>query len=402
MYEVTPQFLEAIRYPHKAYGYVEAYYGGTLLTFPNEQGRSSTRLPLRTDGTNEVQVDSSTPGVRRTLTLTLAPIPGLWELLAPVGTEVRAYTVLEYLHGAQEIVPQGVFDIDVQRIGYAANGDLKLTAPDRWGRIQAARFLTPRASSAVSNRVQISSLITEALAPGFVVTDTSTSTAQVPSQTWDRDRDKAITDLAKAAALDVYFDRTGTPHIRDIPTLASGSVWTVDASASGVLIDASRERSRQKTFNIVVVSSPANPDGDDLFAPVYVWDNNPDSPTFAGTGPGWSVTPPDLSTAGPFGQRPTFYSSPLITTQTQAIAAGQAILEQTTGLNAQLSLTASPNYALDDGDTISVQLPQERYDLPRPVERHIVDKFNVPLVPTRSPQQLSTRSTVADINESGA
>jgi hypothetical protein len=55
-----------------------------------------------------------------------------------------------------------------------------------------------------------------------------------------------------------------------------------------------------------------------------------------------------------------------------------------------------PNLALDDGDTISVRLPQERDDIPRPVEAHIIDKLTVPLVPSRYGQSLETRSTRTD------
>lgn len=402
MYNVTPQFMEAIRFPHKAYGYVEAYYNGALLTFQDEQGRTASRLPLRSDGTNEVSVDGSTPGVRRTLNLTLVPLPGLWDLLAPIGTQLRAYTVLEYTQGTTETVPQGVFDIDVQRVGYAANGDLKITAPDLWGRVQAAKFLTPRAAtSGLSNRIHIANLILEALPAGVVVADTATSTAQVPPQTWDSDRAKAVLDLAKAASLDVGFDRAGAPFVRDAPVLSPNVVWTVDAGASGVMYSADRERNRQKTFNVVKVSSPGNSAGGDLFAPVYVWDNVVASPTYAGPGIGWGTTPPLVTSAGPFGHRPMFYSSPLVTTDLQALAAGQTILSKVVALNAQLDIEASPNYALDDGDTISVTLPKERYDIARPVERHIVDKFNVPLIPSKTSQRISTRSTVADIDESG-
>lgn len=402
MYPVSPQYLEALRFPHKAYGYAEAYYNGALLTFTDEKGFTATRLPLRQDGTNEVQVDGSTPGVRRTLNLTLAPLPGLWDLLAPIGTQIRAYTVLEYTHGVAETVPQGVFDIDVQRIGYAANGDLKITAPDLWTRILAAKFLTPRAAtSGLSHRVHIANLMLEALPAGMAVTDTATSTAQVPPQVWENDRSKAILDLAKAAALDVGFDRAGAPFVRDVPVLSPNVVWTVDAGASGVMYSADRERNRQKTFNIIKVSSPANSAGGDLFDPVYVWDNVVASPTYAGPGIGWGSAPPLTTDAGPFGHRPAFYSSPLVTTSLQALAAGQSILSKVVALNAQLDVDASPNYALDDGDTISVVLPKERYDIPRPVERHIVDKFNVPLIPSKTSQHIGARSTVADIDESG-
>lgn len=431
MYPVSAKYLDALRAGSRQYGYVEAWRGGFQLSFTDADGRTSTRLPLNEKGQNQVVDDSTTAGPRRTLTLTLAPLPGLWDLLAPLGTELRVYTAMQFLDETLEVVPQGVFGIDVQKANYGGGGDLTLTAPDRWQQVVNAEFLTPRAASAgASARVQIATLLSEVF-PSMGVVDTATSTATVPAQTWDRDRAKAILDLAKSASLDVGFDRTGTAYIRDLPKLADRAVWTVDASANGVLMTADRERNRQNTYNIVKVSSPANPAGGDLFAPVFVWDNNSASPTYAGSGSGSDVAPPALSTAGPFGQRCYFYSSPLVTTSAQAASAGAAQLAKVSGLAAQLTLTAAPNPALDDGDTILVLLPPDdpgmtadgvgvgfgvqafgaspfgqgaltdgttfHYTNPQPAERHIVDKVTVSLTP-QNPQSIDTRSTAADLS----
>jgi hypothetical protein len=390
MYDVTARFLDAIRGPHREWGYVQAWYGGALVEF---QGESN--LPL-VDGS--IDVDGATPGARRTLSATFAPEPGLWEALAPIGTELKAFTVLRFPDGTTETVPQGVFVVDVQRMGYAVNGDIKVTAPDRWVRVQRARFLAPRASlPGVLVVDQISALLLQAMPAGLTVSQESTATATVPRQTWDRDRDKAIQELAKAASVDVFMDRNGSPVIRNVPTLSSSPVWTVDASASGVLIDADRERNRQRTRNIVVVNSTANPPA---FVTQYLWDNDPDSPTYAGSGAGAGTTPPVPASAGPFGQVPHFYASPLLMNASQALQAGGTLLAKTTGLAAQLSLSAVANLALDDGDTIRVELPPERRDLLRPVERHIVDRLSVPLLPHKNAQRLETRSNVADVEES--
>lgn len=395
MYAVSQLFLDAIRSSHKAYGYVEAWRNGARLTYTTSAGESATRLPL-IDGS--VTVDGSTPGVRRTLSVQLASEPGLWDFLAPVGTELRAFTVLDYLNDATEVIPQGVFDIDVQRIGYATNGDLKITAPDRWARIQRAQFYAPRSFSGGRIRSLISTLLLEVLPTGTTVADYGTSTATVPTQTIDRDRAGFVQDLAKSASLDVFFGRDGSPIIRDTPALnMANPVWQVDATEDGVLIDASRERNRQKTYNIVIVNGVQN-DGAVPFAAQAVWDNYPASPTYAGPGAGFGALSaiPAASSAGLFGQRPTFYTSPLVVTTAQAIKAGQTILGRVTGLAAQLSLTSIANPALDDGDTILVELPPERRDLPRPVEYHLIDSLTVPLMPSKTPMSIETRSTRAD------
>ena len=89
---------------------------------------------------------------------------------------------------------------------------------------------------------------------------------------------------------------------------------------------------------------------------------------------------------------PTFYASPLLRDVSQALVAGHTILERVTALNSQLTLTAVTNPALDDGDIILVKLPAEGPGGSRVLELHIVDKFNVPLFPSRSAQRLSTRA----------
>lgn len=381
------------------YGWVEAWYNGSQLTFDGEYGQTTTHLPLHRGGQNQVQVTGGTPGVRRTLTVTCPHVPGLWDKLAPIGTELHAYTAIRYLDGSVESIPQGVFGIDVEKVTYQASGTMQLTCPDRWARIQRAEFLTPREFvSGTSTATQIASLITEVLTT-LTVTNTSGSTATLPSSTEDRDRAGFIQKAATAASLDVYFDRSGNPVIRAYPTIASTGVWTVDpGDDGGVFISADRTRDRQKTRNLIVVNG-TGPDGP-LIATQYVWDNNSSSPTYAGSGTGAGSTPPDPSTAGPFGQVPFRYTSPLLISEAMAQTAGATLLAKLSGLNAQIDLTSVPLPFLDDGDTITVTYPRERADLARVSERHIIDSMTVPLIWHNTPMQITTRSTVADLPES--
>jgi hypothetical protein len=343
-----------------------------------------------------VSVDGANPGVRRTCTLTLAAVPGLWEMLAPIGTELKVWTAIRFPSGKTEAVPQGVFPIDVQRISYGPDGSLSLTAPDGWVRVQNGRFFTPRQFGGGGDvRALISQLLQEVLPANAPITNVGSNNAPIPVLSEDKDRAGLIQKLAKAGSLDVYFDREGTPIIRDAPEMSAQTVWDVDAGPKGVMISADRERNRQKTYNIVVVNGTKNDDGTPPFPTQYVWDANPNSPTYAGPGTGAGDTPPPQTLAGPFGQRPTFYASPLLTSAAQAQKAGLTILQRVTGLAAQLKATAVSNPALDDGDTIRVQLPKEGRNR-RQVELHIIDSLTVPLVPSKNAQSISTRSTRAD------
>jgi hypothetical protein len=370
MYPVTATFLQALRSAHTATIQVDAYRGGALI---------SAKLPIDSKGASNVTVDSGS-AVRRVLNLTLVPQPGLWDLLAPTGTELRPKRGIRYPSGDVEWVPLGRFVVDVQKMGYAPSGSLTLTAPDRWADVQRAQFEAPfKSLPGATVKSEMARLVTSAI-PGLTVLNTATSTSVLRPCVWDRDRGQAVPDMGKAIGAEAFFDNDGALVIRDVPTLGAQTPdWLIDASETGVLLGADRERNRQKTYNVVVVASSAT-DGAAPFAPVIVADNDPTSPTYVG---------------GPFGRVPYFYTSPLLTSGAQAAVAGQAILERVRGLAAQLTLESIVNPALDGGDVVSVLLPAERRDLSHDVERHILDRLTVPLTIDAS-QPIDTRSSRPD------
>lgn len=380
MYPTSDQYGAAVRTFQTAYTTCAAYLGGQLIPGAED-------LLIDEEGSSSV-TDTSTPGVRRTLTLELVPVPGLYELLRPAGVTLRPYSVLKTGAGL-ESVPMGVFDIDSPTRSYGNNGSIRVTGSDKWGRIQRADFLYPASSTpGVSVLDTIVYLIRTALGFTEPVNVTATSTAQVGALVWDSDRSKAIQDLAESIGAWVYFDRNGIATVADLPTTsASSNVWAVDASASGILLSADRSADRDKTRNVVVVNSEKT-DGV-LFGPQIVWDDDPSSPTYAGT------DPPNATNVGPFGIATYKYSSPLLQTADQAIAAGRTILARVRGLNGQLSLTAVRNHALDALDTVDVLLPQDRADIPRATERHIIDKITHPLT-VGGAQSIETRAIRAD------
>lgn len=396
MRSISSTWLAAIRSGGgQWYGYCEAWLSGTQLAMPD----GSLTLPLQSDGSNDVKVDGSTPGVRRTLSLTLPQQSGLFDALSQTGVTLRPYSAIRYLNGAVESVPQGVFDWDGLSMGYASNGTIQVTGPDWWQRIANAKFLSPRqvGGGGVTAQSVIGTLLLEVLPGSVAVSDISTGSYAVPVQTEDSDRAGLIQSIAKAASLDVYFDRDGGPVIRDVPVLDEAAVvWTCDVGASGVLIGASRTRNKQGVYNMVVVSG-GGASGSAPFTPQVVWDADSASPTYAGpgTGAGDVGTAPVASSAGPFGQRPTTYSSSLIGSASQAQAVGNTILGRVRGLNAQLSLTQVPHPGLDDGDTIQANLPSDTRMQTGPIEFHLIDALTHPLVPHRNAQPIATRSTQA-------
>lgn len=333
--------------------------------------------------------DTMEPGVRRVLTLDLAPTPGLFDKLAPIGTTLTVNAIVTYTNRKTVTIPMGVFDVDDETLT-EGGGKLSLTAPDLWQRIVRAKFLGPAASTkGLLVTTQIQQLIQAA---GLTATITSTSTATTPTLTWDQARDTAILDLAKQAGLWVYFDRSGNGVIADLPTTKPNADWLIDASDSGVLVSLDRSRSRTVTYNCVVVESTAASGA--AFPTQYVFDSDPASQTFLSSQQ-WGGTAPTVDPASTFGLVPYYFDTPLTMSAGQALLAGAAVLYKTTGLASQVSLTSIPNPAIDAGDALDVLSPRERYDIPRSLERHVADTVTHPLDVTQA-QQIDGRSTRTD------
>lgn len=332
-------------------------------------------------------VDTTKPGVRRTLNLQLAPEPGLYEKLAPTGTQLTAKATIRYLDRTTFDIPMGVFDVDSQRLS-EGRGGLSLVAPDKWVRIKRADFVRPTASRWGALVVdQIALLIRGALGPTEEVIISSTSTEVVADQVWKKDRAKAITDLAAGIGAWVYADRNGVFTIADIPQIGESADWLLDASKSGVLTSLDRERNRTETFNVVSMVSTAT--SGQIFDLQVVWDWESDSPTYAGTHP---VDHPE--TAGPFGIVPMTYETALPLTNDGAFRAGLAILSRVKGLASQVSLGTLPNPAAEAFQVMDVLPPRQRYDLDRVLERHVIDEITHSL--SLDETQIDGRSTRAE------
>lgn len=331
----------------------------------------------------EVDVDA-TKQVRRTLTnVSVDATDAMWDLLSPVGTQLRVFRGFRYLNSEIEAVPVGQFVLPGLSETYGGNWSGQIgTASDLMSLVQRARFATPRAIPP-GQRISgvIAGLIGEVL-PN--VTNLSTSQAVTGSGLlYPRDRGGAIGELSASIGADVFIAPDGTPTIRDTPQLSATSVWTVDAGDTGILYEAGRERTYDRTYS-GVQAIPSQINGAPPFDPVTVWDEDPLSPTYH---------------LGPFGEALYFFESPLFGDQSQAFAAATSLLPKVTAVRAQMSLTAECNPALADGDTITVALPPRQRGGSSITERHLVSTLTIPLTPDGT-QKIDTASAVADVPDS--
>jgi hypothetical protein len=359
VYAVSGQFLDALRRSHVTVLRVDAYRGSTLL---------ASDLPI---SGGSVTVDGGAQ-VRRTLSLTVAdpsldPKVDPLAVLAPFGSDLVVKRGIRFPSGAVELVPLGRFRVESVQAAVAQDA-INVTGSDRAATVKDARFTAiTRSNTANSVVAEITRLIRDAL-PGLPVTNLTTATNSTPSVFWERERWDAIEQLGQAIGADVYFDPNGNGVIAPAPAVTNPPAWWVDAGELGVMVDGSRETSREYTYNGVVASGESG--GDTAPVTSTVWDTNPASPTY------W---------LGTFGKKPFFYVSPLLTTVAQCTSAATSMLGRVRGMIRQLDLSCVPNPALESGDVIRVLFPDAT------VETHLVDSFTVPLDPSTA-MTLKTRS----------
>ncbi|MYR28823.1 DUF5047 domain-containing protein, partial [Streptomyces sp. SID4945] len=165
-------------------------------------------------------------------------------------------------------------------------------------------------------------------------------------------------EIAAAAGAEVFADADGTFVIATMPDLLTADpVWAVEAGKGGVYVSGNRSMTSDNVFNGVLARGENT--SDDV-APVS-WlavDDDPGSPTYWG---------------GPFGHRPTVYSSSTLTTVALCRQAAQLRLAQAKAPNSSGDISSIPNPALEPGDVIRVTHPDGTREL------HQVASFTVPL-----------------------
>lgn len=358
MWTISAAARAALRSSHTITGRATAYTpsGGVLADFPVKEAT------ITADAKSQV---------RRTATLTVAD-PSMWpasgfDALSPVGSEIA----LEYgvvLSTGVEWVPVFRGPVQTASLDSPTTDALTVELADRSKWVAEDRFDVPTQTHDGATVVdEITRLIRETL-PGVPVLDLTGDTTLAAVLDIDKERwQDGVEKLADSIGAEVFADQVGRFVIRPQPTLFDDPAWVVDAGSTGVLVKLERELTREQVYNAVIASGQRSDGTPPVWAKVV--DDDPDSPTRYG---------------GPFGRKPRFYSSPLLTTQDMADGAAATLLERVRGYVATVEVTAVPNPALEPGDVIEVRL------LDGTRQRHIVDK--VPLTFSPGTQAYTTRS----------
>lgn len=371
MQTISDQFLRALTSGHDVV---------TTATHTNLLTGVQTGIPFE-DGSIALDV---TTFVRRTLSLQLAPLESLYQVLSAPGGEIQIRSGIRY-GSTTEIVGAGVYRVDTETLQFPTSGQLQLSCPDRSLVVAGAR-MGPNRASVPGNMVwqEIQRLVEGAFTssyapfPGWAQLDKSAITPVGPQVYDSGNRDSVIQQYLTANALEFFFDAAGLAVLRPIPTVPGMfGAWTCVMGANGTLVDGNRARSTGDTKNVVVVTTTAT---DIQLSAVEVANTN--DPT---------VDP--LSSLGPLGRKPVDISGNYRTTA-QMTAAGQAQLALYSLVQQQASITAISNAALDGWDQVSiVPLPSDLGS--RPAESHVVQAYTLPLTNKTPTMSITGRAAIA-------
>jgi Domain of unknown function (DUF5047) len=350
MRAVSTRFLEALRGSHRM-----AARATLLTTYQSGVTPTGTELVI---AAGNVQ-SSSRNDIRSTLDLSLDGTG--WDFsingdLIPYGNEVFIERGIVFGGGIREWVSLGYFRIYAVEQDEAPNGQIRIEGRDRMSGIIDAELETPVQFTKTRTVTQIFEQLVEEVYPlATVEFDDSLGSTQIGRAViMERDRYAGLRDIARAYGKIMYWDHEGVLQVKDPPN-PSVSVWDINAGEAGVLIKLGRRLTREGIYNSVVAESQ----GSDTTTPKrgIARDGNANSPTYY---------------YGDFGKVPRFYSSPFITTTTQARLAARNLLLQSIGRPHEVDLTAIPNPALEPLDPVNMNPGTG-------LETHVLDDLNIGL-----------------------
>jgi hypothetical protein len=294
-------------------------------------------------------------------------------LLAPYGNEIALARGLFYPDGSTELVGLGVFGIQSAEVTDSTEGmQIRIAGLDRSARIIDARFEAPYQITAGTNyAIAIANTLHQAwgdLPINFASTDLRTPTliAQEGDDRWE-----FCQQMATAISMSLYFDGDGVCVLT--PITSTDPVATISEGKDGVLLEADRNWTREGTYNRVIATGENT--GETMPVRGVATDDDPFSPTYY---------------FGPFGRVPRFYSSPFITTVSQANAAAQSILQNELGTTEQVNFGSLVLPYLEPGDVLRITRQRAGID-----EEHMLTSLTIPLSAAASMSGQTRASRVA-------
>jgi hypothetical protein len=260
------------------------------------------------------------------------------DLLTPFGTRVEVELGLELLDGSVSTVPYGMYEISSARTRTEAGSrvvDVGLI--DISDNVERYRFETALTVAAGTDlATMINTVVTNrtGVNPGVSAVGATLGAARIFGLDTSTSPWGEILDVLDSFSRTAWYDRVGQIQV--------GNLTPDPATAYPLsqLVSLSADYDTRPPNVIVARGEPQ-----DGTAPVQATaiDDDPSSPTYAGTGPGTS----------PYGRVTEFYASPLLETVGQAQSAANTILAKKVGAGATYTLMCPYDPTISAGDVVS-------------------------------------------------
>jgi hypothetical protein len=355
VYSRSAAFDAAVQKSHTIATKVEVYDGSTLLD----------DISLEVFDGNIV-VDDVAIHRRCTLTLTdptgsLSPA-NAFDVLAPLGNEVKLFRGIKFPDGTKELLAVGTFGIADTRVNDSGAGlRIDVVGYDRARRVQRARFAT---EYIILKGINYATAIEDMLRSRYpqIVTNFPTTDAETPQLVFEAGKDpwKVAQDMAASIGMDLYFDPTGTCIMVPV-TLVGDSDWTYFEGSQAMILYANKRFNDERIYNHVVFTGETS----GVTAPVRAEavDDDPKSPTYY---------------LGKFGDVTKFQASSFVTTVEQAQAAADRNLAKNKGLVESMEIQTIVHPAHEVGDIIHVYRAKTKINA-----QYMLSKITIPMVHDR-------------------
>lgn len=261
------------------------------------------------------------------------------DILAPFGTRVSVTLGIQLLDETISSVPYGTFEIATTRTMVEADArTVEIGLVDVSDRVERYRFENPlTVASGTDLATLINTVITNrvGISPNVSATGSTLGVARTLGLETGTGPWSELLDILASFGRTAWYDRTGAIQV-GFTAPDPSTTYPLDA-----LTSISSDFDTRPPNVIVARGEPQ--DGSTPVQATAI-DDDPGSPTYAGTGPGTS----------PYGRVTRFFASPLLTTVAQAQAAADTIRDQHIGQGATYTLVRPFDPTVDGGDVVSL------------------------------------------------
>lgn len=160
---------------------------------------------------------------------------------------------------------------------------------------------------------------------------------------WERDRIRNLDDLADAWGARWYVDDAGNAHASKaytVITTATVPVLTLVSGANGTVVDRKRDASRDRLYNAVIVNgkTPTDNKARQPYGRAEI-----------------TLASSPIRVSGPYGRKPRFYTSEMLTTDAQCQATALSLLPQVSSVSRSEPVICIPDPSVELGDVVQVK-----------------------------------------------